>query len=349
MAAASRQEDSAIESAPPQNTEIEQLLREHPGRFEFFQAVRLLFRLFDRERPQGRFLHPKDEVLRFRVQPALGFPPNTIDQIQWRGGKAQLLVTFMGLTGHAGVLPRCYSAFILSRIQERDFALADFLDNFNHRLISLFYGAWEKYRFGVAYEREGEDRLSQYLSCLIGLGTAGMANRLRIPDEPLLFYAGLLSLQPRSAQALGQLLEDYFEVPAAVEQFVGSWRPLDPGDQCDLSEDTLSGQLGVATVAGDVVWDLQSRIRLKLGPLSQEQYLSFLPSGSAWEPLCELVRFFCGREMEVEAQLVLERSEVPQCRMGRDDESGPRLGWLTWMRSGPDFDRSPGDTVLLLR
>jgi type VI secretion system protein ImpH len=349
MAAASRTEDLVVETTPPQFAEIERLLQDHPGRFDFFQAVRLLLRLPDRERPDGRFVNPADEVVRYAAKPALAFPPSTIDQVQCSEGRAEIVVTFMGLTGPAGVLPRCYSAFLLSRVRERDHSLADFFDLFNHRIISLFYWAWEKYRFGVTYEREGADRLSKYLSCLIGLGTAGLESRLQIQDERLLFYAGLLSLQPRSATALAQLLEDYFDVPVEVEQFVGAWRALDAGDQCIFdNQDSLAEQLGPATVIGDAVWDLQSRIRLKLGPLTQEQYLSFLPSGTAWEPLCELTRFSCGREVEVETQLILEQKEVPRCDLGRPDSRGPRLGWFTWIRSGPEFDRPPGDTVLLL-
>jgi type VI secretion system protein ImpH len=259
------------------------------------------------------------------------------------------MVTFMGLTGPAGVLPRCYSAFLLSRIRERDRTLVDFLDLFNHRLISLFYRAWEKYRFGVTYERDGVDSVSKYLISMVGLGTPGLEKRLGVPDERLLSYTGLLSLQARSAVALEQLLEDYFDVPVEVEQFVGVWRRLDAGDQCLFNDgDSYSEQLGVAAVVGDAIWDRQSRIRLKLGPLDQERYLSFLPSGSAWKPLSELTRFFCGPDLEVEVQLVLKQKEVPRFDVGKDDPAGPRLGWFTWIRSGTDFDRSPGDTVLLL-
>jgi len=101
-------------------------------------------------------------------------------------------------------------------------------------------------------------------------------------------------------------------------------------------------------VVGDAIWDQQSRIRLRLGPLTQEQYLNFLPSGNALKPLRELTRFFCGPELEVETQLILKQKEVPRCDLGKDDLAGPRLGWFTWMRSGMEFDRSPGDTVLLL-
>jgi type VI secretion system protein ImpH len=87
---------------------------------------------------------------------------------------------------------------------------------------------------------------------------------------------------------------------------------------------------------------------LKLGPLTQEQYLSFLPSGSANRPLQELTRFFCGPELEVEAQLILKREEVPACSLGDDGLAGPRLGWFTWVKSGAAFDRAPQDTILLL-
>src|SRR5262249_14732532 len=160
-----------------------------------------------------------------------------------------------------------------------DRALKDFLDLFNHRFISLFYRAWEKHQFGVTYEREGIDKVSTYLTCLIGLGTPKLGGLLAIGHEPLLFYTGLLSLQPRSATALKQLLEDYFDIPVEVEQFIGVWRNLDVTDQCCFGDgDSYSEQLGAAVLLGDAVWDRQSRIRLKLGPLTEDQYLSFLPS-----------------------------------------------------------------------
>lgn len=350
MAAASGTKDlTLVPDLPPERTVVEQLLHEHPGRFDFFQAVRLVLRHSSGGKPVGRFVNPEDEAVRFTAEPSLGFPPNNIDEIDWDREIPQMAVSFMGLTGPAGVLPRCYSAFLLSRIRERDRTLADFLDLFNHRLISLFYRAWEKYRFGVVYEREGADRVSNYLTCLVGLGTAGLEKRLGIPDERLLSYTGLVALQARSATALKQLLEDYFDIPVEVEQFVGVWRTLDFGDQCVFGEgDSYCEQLGVAAVVGDAVWDRQSRIRLKLGPLTEAQYLKFLPLGTAWKPLRELTRFFCGPDLEVETQLILEQSEVPRCDLGREDPAGPRLGWFTWVRSGMSFDRSPGDTVLLL-
>ena len=123
-----------------------------------------------------------------------------------------MVVNFMGLTGPVGVLPYSYSELIADRFRNRDRTLAAFFDIFNHRMISLFYQAWEKHRSAVAWERDGEDRLSKYLMSLIGLGTGGLQHRLVVRDESLLFYTGLLGLLPRSAAALRQVLEDYFGV-----------------------------------------------------------------------------------------------------------------------------------------
>jgi len=329
--------------------EVRRDIEEYPGRFEFFQAVRLLLRIFNQRARPGGFASARGEVVHFRANNTLAFPPSQIDSIDWGGGVPAVTVNFMGLTGPMGVLPRVYTELILSRVRSRDRTLADFFDLFNHRMISLFYHAWEKYRSSVAYERDGEDRVSKYLMALIGLGTAGLEDRMVVRDNSLLYYAGLLSLQPRSAVAVRGVLQDYFGVPLEVEQFVGAWQPLGPGDQCDLgSGATLSSQLGVGTVVGDEIWDQQSRIRLKLGPLTQEQYLGFLPGGAAYEPLRELARFVCGAHLEIEVQLILERAVVPRCNLGEDGLAGPRLGWFTWMKSGPEFDRAPSDTLLLL-
>ena len=59
-----------------------------------------------------------------------------------------MMVNFMGLTGPAGVLPLYYTELIIGNgcAAERSTRCASFFDIFNHRMISLFYQAWEKYR-----------------------------------------------------------------------------------------------------------------------------------------------------------------------------------------------------------
>ena len=248
-------------------------LREEPYLFEFFQAVHLLERLFPDKAPVGRFQPPSAEVVRFVANSTLNFPASEVQSLDWpEDGAGRMKVNFMGLTGSQGVLPLYYTSLLAERTRSGDLSAADFFDIFNHRMISLFYLAWEKYRFSIAYEREGLDPFSHHLMDLIGLGTPGLQNRLPVIDDSLLYYAGLLAQRPRSAEALRNLLCDYFEVPVGVEQFAGGWYPLDRNTQTALQGGLgESEQLGFGAVVGDEVWDQTARVRIGIGPLSLQQ------------------------------------------------------------------------------
>ncbi len=344
MATQSRPEDPRVAESP-----IEEILREDSCSFEFFQAVTLLQRLRQERQPVGRFSNPDDEAVRFCANSALAFPASQIQRIEWpESGPPRMTVNFMGLTGPFGVLPYCYSEFILERLRAKDPTLLDFLDIFNHRMISFFHRAWEKYRFPVTYCLGDEDRFTQRLLDLIGMGTPGLQRRQAIPDEALLHYVALLGMQSRSAAALEQILADYFEVPVEVEQFVGAWYRLDPDSQTRVEDgDSDAECLGFGVVVGDAVWDQQSRVRIKLGPMSLSRYLDFLPEGTAYQPLRALTRFFSNDEFDFEVELILNREQVPGCEVGSLGEAAPQLGWVTWLKSAP-FQREACDTILSL-
>ncbi len=329
--------------------EVEEKLRRKPYIFDFFQALRLLERFRPEKKPVGQFVPPEAEVAHFRAHPSLAFPASQIQEAEWpEDGPVRMLVNFMGMIGPEGVLPNPFTSLIIERQREGDNALRDFLDIFNHRIISLFYNAWRKYRFDVACERGERDLFSRHLLSLLGLGTDGMRDRQTVSDDLLIYYSGLLAQRPRSAQALQQVLSDYFDVPVAIEQFSGGWYRLDPETQCRLAEEnTDSGELGFGAVVGDEMWNQQSRVRIVFGPLSLERYADFLPDGQSFKPLQSWVRFFSNGEWDFELKLILDREQVPACTLGAAGITAPQLGWVSWVKSAP-FQRDPGDTVLAL-
>lgn len=322
-------------------------LRERPGSFDFFQAVRLLQRLQPEREPVGYFGDPANEAVRFSVPPSIGFPSSAIQALEMsEGGAAQMEVNFLGLTGPQGVLPHHYTLLAAERKRAKDTALASFLDLFHHRLLSLFYRAWEKHRFAVLFENDGTDPLREHLLDLVGIGSSACRDRLPLSDDALVFYAGLLTPQTRGAAALQQLLEEYFGVPVEVEQFVGGWYRLPPSDQCALGEEgSASSRLGHGAVAGDEVWDQQAKVRIRLGPLKREQYDDFLPTGSAYESLRALVRFYSHDQFDFELRLVLREDDVPGYVLGA--EMPQPLGWASWIRTAP-LGRDADDTLLRL-
>jgi type VI secretion system protein ImpH len=357
------------------STAVSAQLFSQAHRFDFFQAVRLLERLArdraeedrrDRRYAVGRDAAPSQEVVRLRSMPALSFPAGTVGQIRQSASRAdngqappEMTVSFLGLTGPSGVLPRHYSTLLIRRLRQfKDTALAEFLDLFNHRLLSHFYRAWEKYRLPFAYERarleperEGADLCTQALYCLVGMGTPHLRGCLEIDDRAFLYYAGHFAHAPRTAAALEALLGDYFELPICVEQFSGQWLVLSELDRSRMpSRDFPFGrnaQLGVNWVVGERVWDVQSKFRLRVGPLTYEQFRRLLPRSAGLRPLCQMTRTYVGAEFDFDVQLVLKAREVPWCRLSADGRDQPRLGWNTWVRCN-DFAEEVEDAVFFV-
>lgn len=320
--------------------------------FDFFQAVRVLLRLMPGRKPIGLTAKPAEEVVRFGSHVSLEFPASSIHEIERNpvaGGPPRMTVAFMGLMGTQGVLPFHYTEHMLQRKAAKATPMEAFFNLFNHRWISIFYRAWEKHRLPIAYERaalerSSSGRISHYLFGLIGLGTAGLRDRLKVPDEALLYYAGLIAQRPHSAINLQAMLHDYFDVNIVVQQCVGGWCDLEPEDRCYLQGRGLRNQLGEGAVVGDRVWDQQSRFRVRLGPLSQKQFRSFLPGGKAIEQLNSLIRFFVGPTLAFEIQLILRGADVPWPRIDEAADPAPRLGWNSWLRIG-EMSRDPDEAV----
>ncbi|MEJ7618544.1 MAG: type VI secretion system baseplate subunit TssG [Pyrinomonadaceae bacterium] len=176
---------------------------DEPYRFEFFQAVRLMMKLGQQQQrqPVGAAAAPSEEAVRFRTRVSLVFPPSELYELKRRADEEdqrppEMTVAFMGLTGPAGVLPLHYTELLIERARYKDTAGWEFLDIFNHRLISLFFRAWEKYRLTATYESGDLGRFTEYLFCLTGMGTRGLRGRLNLPDQGLLRYGGLIGQKP---------------------------------------------------------------------------------------------------------------------------------------------------------
>jgi type VI secretion system protein ImpH len=353
-------------------------LMAEPQGFEFFQAIRLLEAEQARRAvaagralppPVGGWDEPRSEAtVRFRSAATLGFPQGAILQVRPlrsevtagpEGGSpsrppceaVELDLACYGLVGPAGRLPRHYTALVIERFRHhRDRTLHDFLDLFVHRMASLLYRAWGKYRPAVQYERNfvehrgasweqprtsPQDAVTATVGATVGMATRGLGRRLHESDDAVLFHAAHFSRQPRTAEALELLLADLYGTPVEVVPFVGRWLELEAGDQTILpGRDRPEGQharLGVDAVVGRRVWDLNSTFEVRIGPLTAAAFRTRLPGGDRLAALCDVLRLYAGPQFEIRVRLVLAAAEVPPLRLG----AGARLGWTTWLQTGP--------------
>ena len=320
------------------NTPLDQKLRDEAYRFDFFQAVRLIYRVFEQKKPVGGDALPHEEAVRFRTKISLEFPPSEIDSfvqaVDERTGadRTEMLINFMGMLGMSGAMPMHYTELAFDRLRYRDTALWAFLDIFTHRSVSSFFRAWAKYRFPVGYEG-GNDQFTPYLFDFVGVGTRGMRGRMDVEDESLLPYTGLIAQKPHSANAIENLISDYFGVQAKIDQFFGQWLELNKQDQVSLGR--RSSLLGRSAIAGARVWDHQSKMRVRLGPLNLKQFMAFLPNGSAHKPLRSILKFMVGLEFDYDVQPILKDTEVPGSVLTTRAVRRPMLGWTTFLKTMP--------------
>lgn len=344
--------ESRQSSVDVEQTRLLRLMEEEPYSIHFFQMVRMLERLHPERGSVGFFGSPANEVVRFSAPPALTFPASELQAYTPSSAAPDRLeVAFMGLNVVNGPMPTAATEVLLERRRAKDSAALEFLDIFNHRVVSLFYRAWKKYHFFVGYEESGgtDDEITQRLYDLVGLGTPGLRNRMAIPDETTIYFSGILGNQVRSVQSLRQILEEYFGVKVAIEQFTGCWVKLPASQRTSLREGrSLSECLGSGTVVGDEVWDQQSTMTVRLGPMPLEQYREFLPGAKGQKQLESWLAFYSRREFEFVVQLVLDREDVPETTLLHNEPGGARLGYESWLKVKP-FWRDPDETTYVLR
>ena len=305
-------------------------LAAEPRRFRFDAAVRVLTRA-------RRAQDPADAV-RFHSPAGLVYPPADVLDVRQPGDSPpEVTVGLMGLFGPSGVLPRYYSEVVTQALRSRSTALRDFLDLLAHRFVAFFARGGIKYRPARAAETaaRSQDQVARVLLALTGYGTPHLTDRLAAGTEPLLHYAGLFALRPRSADRLGALTSDWLGMRVEVVEFAGAWLPLPPDQRTRLARNGAWCRLGVDAAAGVRAWAPQARIILRIGPLDLKGFQRLLPDRIALHRLVSLVRAYVGYELGFAINPVLAAHDVPPLLLDATSDPPPRLGWNTWV-PGPD-------------
>ncbi len=313
---------------------LENQLYDNPEIFGLYQAVRILELLFPEKIPVGEYSDPQKETVRFKSRVDLTFPPSEVHSIESRKKEKkpdEMLVSIMGLAGYQSPLPHPWTELIIERSGRKDTALKDFLDIFNHRLISLLYRLRKLSRIGFVYASPEKSHFTRYLYALMGLSGKKLKNRMDIKDRALLYYTGLISQKPHSMAGLETILSDYFKVPCKGIQMKGAWLYVEDDQITKIGIYGENNALGHTVLVGKKVWDQQARIEIILGPMDYDKFMDFLPTGRAWIPLCQLLKFYLSPELGFDIRLILKSSQIPPPKL--DGPKAPRLGWTSWLSS----------------
>jgi|SoiMethySBSTD1v2_1073268.scaffolds.fasta_scaffold00120_50 type VI secretion system protein ImpH len=317
-----------------------------PYQYDFYQVLRRLECLYDDKPRLGRALRPIDDPIRLGQDPDLSFAPAPLASCAVHEQPPRLQVRLFGLLGPNGPLPLHITEYARERLRSAgDPTLSRFLDLLHHRFLSFLYQAWAQAQPHVNHDRADGDRFSVYVGAFLGVSPSTFRERDRLPDEGKLFHVGALVRSVRNAEGLAAILRHFFRVPVRIDEFVGHWLHLGTSERTYLGGE--GAVLGTGAVLGGSVWDRQSKFRIRVGPLTNAEYETFLPGGTTLAKLVDWVRLYLGFELDWDAQLVLTREEVPSLRLASATPQpgkgglGGSLGWTTWLgarRSSQDAE-----------
>ncbi len=319
-------------------------LAAEPYQYGFFHALRLIECYHDDKPLIGQSKRPLEDAVRFGQEVSLAFETSTISRfITGKDGKpARLNQRFLGLFGPNGPMPLHITEYVRGREHNfHDNTLARFTDIFHHRMVSLFYRARANTEPVFNFDRPEQDKFADYIGSLAGIGDVALRKRDAMRDLAKFHYIGYLSNQSKNADGLIAMLSDFFKLPVKLQEFIGEWLSMEPGDLTRLGETPRTGELGMSVVLGSAVWSCQHKFRIVFGPLNLNEYSSLLPAGKRLQVLVAIVQNYVGYEFNWDVNLVLQQEQVPKTRL----DGNTQLGWNSWM--GQRASLEDADDLLL--
>ncbi|BCG82020.1 type VI secretion system baseplate subunit TssG [Mesorhizobium sp. 113-3-3] len=299
---------------------------------DFFELLRRL------EQRGGLFGHSGTadrEPARLGQHVRLSFSARDVVKLQDAGEKAVARVTVanLGLLGPEGPMPLHLTRWVLDRLSQRwftgadaeqtsDTTFVDFINILQHRMIALYYRAWADAHPAVQVERSVGGRVRAMLEAMTGIGLPGTQDPEL--DTVRLRQAGSLASQVDGVERLTLFLATAFKVPVQIKEFVAAWITIPAALQTRVGK-AYAG-LGRGATIGPRVFSRQSRIELRVGPLSLDDFRSFLPGERRLGLFKKAVRDMIGETLDVDLRIVLARDAVPPPRVGT-----VQLGRTAWL------------------
>ncbi|MDE2154546.1 MAG: type VI secretion system baseplate subunit TssG [Xanthomonadaceae bacterium] len=303
--------------------------------------------------------------LRFRGEMSSVFPgceisagrPRAAVRGKARRQRIELFVSNFVLCGVLGPLPDSFADWVRQRMSERDPAMAEFLDIFNHRISTLRYEL--KAASVPAFDalRPEYTRYAEAAGALMGLiafegeGARILARRVPMPKRALLALCGLVGDGRKSAAMAQIVLGIYLRAPVCVEELLGAWRDIEARDR------TLLGRRRLADTAalGQRLWVNHAAIGLAVGPVAYARLCLLVADrahpekgahdrgfGSGHAGFAAMVHYLFDRHVDVVVTVTVDEADIPPAMLWRPrriagfgGSHGMRLGQTAWLHGRP--------------
>lgn len=290
-------------------------------RMNFYRFCQLLEQISDNQL-MGTGESPLADPLRFAPSAEMSFPAGELKCIErepYLNRPTTVRTRFLGLYGVDSVLPPILLDDIVKQ-KDGYQAMMDFLDLFNHRIITQFYRIWLKYHYPASYISGGKDAISQCLLGLTGLGIKGTSEQIGTPSSRFLALLGLVTQQTRTAEGIAGVIKVIVpDCDVEVEEFYPVW--VNVPEQAKLGG--KGTQLSGNSVLGKQFMESNQTVLVKIKPRDSRVIEHLLPDGQFHEDVMTLLRAYLGYQIDAQLDLHIPARFLPRTQLV---SKGARLG-----------------------
>lgn len=299
-----------------------QALEAQLPKMNFYRFCQLLERITQSELKLGTGESPLADPIRFAPSPEMSFPAGELKCIErepYLNRPITVRTRFLGLYGVDSILPPVLLDDIVKKAEGYQ-AMTDFLDMFNHRIITQFYRIWLKYHYPASFVSGGDDPISQCLLGLTGLGIKGTSDQIGTPVSRFLALLGLVTQRTRTAEGIiGVIKVLVSDCDIEVREFYPIWMNVPSPAKLGDKKAALSGD----SVLGKRFRECNQTVHVMLRPHDKTLIAELLPDGQLHNDIMTLMRAYLGYQVDAQIDLHLPKAFLPKTQLIKH---GARLG-----------------------
>ncbi len=271
---------------------MDTLLEERLRRCDFLQLVRTLLRPHEAGHPPRKL----DRAVSFRADLGAAFPGRNATALEEIGGaqdigpwslipaadaryvrpnrpRVRITTPDFCVGSVLGPLPEAFLEWMRDLERAGNHGMRDFLDVFNHRINALRYYTRSTFEPGLNNLPPERTLQAEWLGSLMGVGSEDAAGQIPLRERNWLGIGELLANNRRSAAGVEQVLAAHLRCPVRLTPLVPVWRPLGKDNEHALG----ARRLGIDSLLGRSLWDVQAAIKLDIGPVDYAGMAALLP------------------------------------------------------------------------
>ncbi|OCG21362.1 MULTISPECIES: type VI secretion system baseplate subunit TssG [unclassified Gilliamella] len=300
-----------------ENSPLMQALEKKLPKINFYRFCQLIEQMYADEPVLGKHETPLADPLRFAPSIDMSFPASElkcIERAPYINRPTTVRTRFLGLYGVDSVLPLGLLDNIIRR-EENYQVMTDFLDIFNHRVITQFYRIWLKYHYPSSFLNGGKDPISLCLLGLTGFGIEGTSKQIGSPLSRFLALLGLITQKTRTSEGIVGLIRVLVDdAKVVVSEFYPVWQTMDNPVQLGgkgQQRATLDG----GTILGSRFRECNQTVHIAITPQHESQIKDLLPGGQLYDDLLALLRAYLGYQVDAKMTLYIQRQFLPRSQL----------------------------------